>query len=188
MAKKRKTNPYKPLFFGVCLVLIGLLFTNKQAGTAKTSADPNTEKPEVTDLVISQTGSNLKSAQPDREQLIQLLQRDQVDVVIRLNADGDKLSIEEEADICKDYQVRFYYFNIEGNFDSTYQQIRNFLQDGFTLVHCLHGYDRAGAVMGRWLKDQGATDPEVIAFNQWENYLQNKGEAYRKYWDAAFKK
>lgn len=130
--------------------------------------------------------TNFKGAQPDSLELIQMLENYPIDIVVRLNADGDKMSIEEEAGICARYNVRFYYFNIEGNTKAEYRKIRNFLQDGNTLVHCLHGFDRAGVIAGLWMKENGSTDQEIVAYNKWENYIEKKGEKYRKYWDVVF--
>lgn len=137
-------------------------------------------------VYLKSLGTNFKGAQPDSTELIAMLKSYPIDVVIRLNADGNKMSVEQEAAICKRENVRFYYFNIEGNTKSIYGQISNLLQDGNTLVHCLHGFDRTGVIMGLWMKENNYSNQQIIAFNKWENYLENKGEKYRKYWDAVF--
>lgn len=199
--KKREKNPPAGLFFITFLILVAAITSCGDTSPQQAQRKLNIRLPETARVYnkqvdtnfkstiprIKQVGTNFKSAQPDKDQLFQTLKKDQIEVVVRLNADSDKLSIEQEAEICNDRNVRFYYFNIETDPQAAYRQIRNFLRDGNALVHCRHGYDRAGVIMGLWMKESGATDQEVIAFNQWENYLQNKGKPYRKYWDAVFK-
>lgn len=185
--KKHNMKTLRNIFLlGCCFLAVALYTRREEPAPVGEELTPETLMPGFTGVHMKQYGTIYRSAQPDQDQLNRMLNEYPIDVVIRLNRDTDGMTVEEEAYICRNHTVQFYYFNIEGNIPEVYSQIRNLLRGGNALVHCRHGYDRTGVIMGLWLKEQGATEAEILAFNQWQNYLENKGEQYRKYWDAVF--
>lgn len=131
-------------------------------------------------------GGNYRSEQLSLIEMDTLLQQyggDSIKVVIRLNGDGKDgggVTIEEEAQLCAKHRVRFYLLNAHAK--DTPVQVAALLSNGGVWMHCLHGFDRTGAMVAYWLLLNGYTKAQVIKHNGWENYSE-KGAAYqRKYY------
>lgn len=110
-----------------------------------------------------------------------------VTTVVRLNGngkDGNHISIEEERRICEENGIQFHYFNIEGG--GVDEKVREILLKGDCLIHCRHGFDRTGAMVGYHLKYLGWNKEEIIKHNKWERYIEKKGEKYKKYFNRIF--
>ncbi len=132
---------------------------------------------------------NYRSAQPDSAQLSHLITTYGIEVIVRLNGDEGGMTIEEEQRLADSMQVQFVRLNAhlrdEGpGYDGSAKVLARFLQGGKVLVHCQHGHDRVGALVGHWLITNGYTTQEVIEHNQWEDYLERKGDAYQSYWET----
>ena len=137
---------------------------------------------------------NFRYHQPTADELHQLLdQNPAIRRVIRLNGNEDdrQLTIEEEHSICRSHGVAFVHINAhEGYRDGRgYQrsasQVHFLLKQGGNLIHCKHGYDRVGAMVGYHLKQLGFGAQFIIEHNDWQEYLKRKGPAYAKYYETA---
>lgn len=132
------------------------------------------------------SGVNLwRSGQPDLDSLEIFLKESRVKTVIRLNGGREgAVSIEKEKSLCNQMGVDFYYFNIEAKGDQLNQlalsRISELLRQGNALVHCLHGFHRAGAAVGYFLQAEGLTKTEIVGFNGWSELIENPGQ-YARY-------
>lgn len=138
-------------------------------------------------------GVNLyRSPQLDRVAFQQFITDHDIYTVIRLNGDGKdagSLSVEEELSICLAHEVTFVNLNISKAGKKQAAQIcADYLDGGNVLIHCLHGYDRTGAMVGYYLQQNGFTREQIIQANDWSNYLQRKGDDYKQYYDLALNK
>lgn len=131
---------------------------------------------------------NYRSAQLSLAELDTMLASGKIHTVIRLNGNGKDaggVSIRKEAELCRRYEVDFYHINIhKGNMASNLVEAARLLDEGHALVHCRHGYDRTGAVVGYWLRQRGFSARQVIQHNGWAKYLEKKGRGYLVYYSA----
>lgn len=128
---------------------------------------------------------NLRSAQPTLNDLDTLLQTGLLTTVIRLNGNGKDaggVPVSEEQTLCEAYKVTFY--RIDAHLPGSARLIHRLLSQGRTLIHCRHGFDRTGAMVGYHLRQIGYTRDEVIRHNGWKDYLKIKGPEYEKYLSA----
>lgn len=212
MSKQKKKGLFSKLELGIAAIcLIGILFAaiqqNYESGKLSTDALsasitnfslealPNTVFQSKNDAgkvmgdfpyleALPLHRGNARMAQPDSVQLEEMLESGLFTTVVRLNGNGydsGGLSIQTERKICMKHGVIFRYFNIEER--GTLFQAVALLLDGGTLIHCKHGFDRTGAVAGLYLRIRGMDYENVIAHNKWQNYIEQKGEDYRKYLD-----
>lgn len=133
---------------------------------------------------------NYRSAQPTKAELEYIIQQYGIEVVVRLNGDEGSMTEEREKHLADSLDVQFVRINAHlkdqgPGYDGSAKVLANFLRGGQVLVHCQHGYDRVGALVGHWLSSNGFSQEEVIAHNKWEGYLVRKGEKYRPYWITA---
>lgn len=125
---------------------------------------------------------NYRSAQLTALQLDTLLAAGVIRQVIRLNGDGPDaagIPIDTERVHCDAAGVRFAWFNAHS--PAAADSIHTILLQGRALIHCRHGFDRTGAMVGYHLRRQGYSIPDVLRHNHWENYREKKGESYEKY-------
>ena len=170
------------LFFGFCLCVAWILgeANKKYAGRER----PHLRDIDLPGYVFKVPGEryNYRSAQLTLDQLDSLLRKGLIRRVIRLNGNGKDsggVPAEQEEAFCEKRKVDFKLINAQaGNAAST---IHWQLLEGRCLIHCLHGYDRTGAMVGYHLRRLGYSREEVIRFNGWEGYLERKGEAYGRY-------
>lgn len=128
-------------------------------------------------------GGNYRSAQPTLVGMDSILYKHRgkaIKVIVRLNGDGKDsgdVSVEQEAQICKWHGVQFYQFNAHAK--DTPEQVAALMRTGGVWIHCLHGFDRTGAMVAYWMLLNGYTREQVIDHNGWKNYGE-KGEAYQR--------
>lgn len=132
--------------------------------------------------------NNYSSRQPSAGELIAVIESYDIQAVIRLNGagkDAGALSPLREKAICDSLGVAFHYIKI-GNEPQAYAaEIRELLRQGNTLIHCRHGYDRTGAMVGYHLRQIGMSRNMVKREIGFEDYIEKKGEAYRAYYETA---
>lgn len=125
---------------------------------------------------------NYRSAQLTTDQLDSLLSLGIISTVIRLNGNGRDaggVPIGTERQVCQAHNVEFLTINPAAAV--AHISVHGLLLDGRALIHCLHGFDRTGAMVGFHLRQLGYTRDQVIQHNGWKNYVQKKGKAYQKY-------
>ena len=134
-----------------------------------------------------------RSEQPTAKELEAFLKHHKIDVVIRMNVDrenGGLLYAKEKA-ICKKYGVELKYINAHKGYEkgkgylSSAAEIYQILNKKRCLIHCKHGFDRTGAMVGYYLSKKGYKKNQIIAHNYWKNYLKIKGNSYKPYYETA---
>lgn len=170
------------LFFGFCLCVAWVLgeANKKYAGRER----PHLRDIDLLDYVFKVRGNryNYRSAQLTLEQMDSLLRKGLIRRVIRLNGNGKDsggVPAEQEKALCENLKVDFKLLNSEER--DAAPNIHRLLLEGRCLIHCLHGYDRTGAMVGYHLRRLGYSREEVIRHNGWESYLDQKGMAYERY-------
>lgn len=126
---------------------------------------------------------NYRSAQPSLSELDRICASGLITRVIRMNGDGKDsggMSIQTERQICEKYGLEFLHVNAHSS--GAEEKIRELLSGGRNLIHCRHGYDRTGGMVGYYLRRMGYSTEEVIQHNQWDGYLERKGKRYEKYY------
>lgn len=135
-----------------------------------------------------------RSAQLTYEQLDTLLASGKITYVLRLNGDykdAGAMTTAEERALCDKHGVIFARINAHAGYvkDEGYRQTvqltNEYLEAGHVLVHCKHGFHRAGAVIGAFLTAHGFDPEEVIEHNDWEVLAADPGDYYR-YLETAF--
>ena len=170
------------LFFGFCLCVVLVLAeaNKKYAGRER----PHLRDIDLPDYVFKVPGEryNFRSAQLTLDQLDSLLRKGLIRRVIRLNGNGKDsggVPAEQEKALCEKRKVDFKLLNAQEK--GIAPIIHQLLLEGRCLIHCLHGYDRTGAMVGYHLRRFGYSGEEVIRFNGWEGYFGKKGKSYVRY-------
>jgi len=105
-------------------------------------------------------------------------------IIIRLNGDSQDdrgfLSLAEEAAICRQLGMQFYYFNIEGKLEESGDMIHNLLTNGNAVIHCRHGAHRAPSMAAYHLQKEGYPKDWIIKKVGWEQLVHNPGR-YERY-------
>lgn len=188
------TDFLKSIAWVVVLLLSAwlLIAANKQTDKHEENGYAYQAFPDPTWAEMFPSGTNLwRSGQPDLDSLEILIKEARLKTVIRLNGSREgAVNAAQEQALCEKLGVAFYYFNIEGRGDEVNKmmmsRIRELLRQGDALVHCLHGYHRAGAAAGYYLAGEGLSDVEIIAFNGWEDLVRKPGK-YRRYVDVVLR-
>ena len=159
------------LFFGFCLCVAWVLgeANKKYAGRER----PHLRDIDLPGYVHQVPGNryNYRSAQLTVEQLDFRLRKGLIRCVVRLNGNGkdsDGVPAEQEKALCEKRKVDFKLLNTQEK--DAALSIHRLLLEGRCLIHCLHGYDRTGAMVGYHLRRLGYSREEVIRFNGWEGY------------------
>lgn len=120
-----------------------------------------------------------------------------IEYVFRLNgdkSDSNGLSIAKMKAICvqvaKEYgrTIHFKYTNIEPYCDgntAAIDEIVAAMKKGNVYVCCKHGFDRTGSVVARYMLEIGYTLNDILYHNNWINYIERKGEKYKRYYLCA---
>lgn len=145
--------------------------------------------PDRFQLIQTDSAINYRSAQPTLEELGSMIQQLDIEVVIRLNGDEGGITVAEEKAFCERHKIQFVRLNAHltengPGYDASGKVASTFLKNGNVLIHCQHGHDRVGALVGYFLKTNGISRSEIIAHNQWQNYLEKKGNDYKPYYDT----
>lgn len=166
------------------LFCIAIMLPEKEQATASIANYQDTFDLQFIESIPG-NANNFRSKQLTADQLTQLCKHRQITRVIRMNGDGKDsagVSIQEEKDICNYYGIHFQYINIDAKKGEEYR-INQLLKLGNCLIHCRHGYDRTGAMVGYHLRQNGYSKKYVIEHNDWNDYVERKGKRYQKYFD-----
>lgn len=170
------------LFFAFCAVVFIILIEAQEKYARRQRF--NLDHIELPRYVHSIPGGrhNYRSPQLTLEQLDSILAAGLITTVIRLNGDGRDaagVSVKKERALCDAHSVGFILLNAHA--PDAALTIHGLLLDGRTLIHCRHGFDRTGAMVGYHLRRLGYTRAQVIRHNGWNGYIEPKGPKYRKY-------
>lgn len=131
--------------------------------------------------------NNFSSASQSAQEVSKVAGTGMVKRWIRLNGDGKdmgKLSIADERKIVEKAGIEFRYINIHTvGLQKAAEEIHDALIEGGVMIHCRHGYDRTGAMVGYHLRRMGWRRAEVVQYNNWGwDYVDRKGPKYEFYW------
>lgn len=137
---------------------------------------------------IPEGEQNFSSGTMSAAEVRQLAQSGVIRTWIRMNGDGrdqGKLSIAEEKKIVEAAGIEFIFLNVHATgLEKSARIIHAKLLEGNVLLHCRHGYDRTGAMVGYHLRQLGWSRAEVVKYNHWGwDYVQRKGSSYSQYWE-----
>ena len=144
---------------------------------------------------------NYRAAALDADQLRQVLATGRIRYVIRLNGDGPNdrgpLSCAEERALVEAAGAVYVTSpSTPDRFDAhagyregrgylgALQQAVGYFRRGGVLIHCRHGHDRTGALVGGWLAGLDLPQKHIIRYNRWAGY-EKKGAAYGRYLETV---
>ena len=180
----------------------------------KQSLDPEKADPELSKKfnihLIPDGKNNYRSAQLTEAELPYFIKKYGIKTVIRMNGDGrdsqhrssyPQTPISKESAICKANGCDFKYITsyrgyVEGRgFVKSIEDISKVLDQGNVLIHCAHGADRTGGMVGAYLKNRGImTDKDKLwnyttQYNGWNSMVRSGkffGSGYDKYADGFY--
>lgn len=154
--------------------------------------------------------NNYRSAQLTPELIEYVIKKFNIKNIIRLNGDGSDAkhfgsqpitNRDVEKKVCEQNDCNFYpisphsgYKKNEGYVNSV-NKVKSIMDGGNTLIHCAHGADRTGGMVGGYLKKSGIiTNPDELwkyttQYNNWGKMLRGGrffGTGYDKYADSFY--
>lgn len=220
---EKKTKIILATTFTLALVAGIVLFVkgrkNLKGSESKSLKNTKSIDPEVEDKALSDKFNfhlipdglnNYRSAQITADALPDVIKKYGIKHIIRLNGDGTdsqhKASYGQtpksvEKKICEDNGCMYHEvgahsgYRINEGYVGTLNKVLPILAQGNTLVHCAHGADRTGYVVGAHLKKTGKmTDKDQLwayttKFNGWQRMVDKGtffGSGYDKYADAFY--
>jgi hypothetical protein len=172
-------------------------------------SDPDLNKKFNFELIPDGKG-NYRSAQFTAEQLPYIIKKYNIKRIIRLNGDGSdsrhrssypETSRATEEVICKSNGCEFnYIYGGQGyiknqGYVTSLNKVKAVLDKGNTLIHCAHGQDRTGGMVGGYLKKGGyMTNIDDLwnyttNLNGWVNMIRRGtffGSGFDKYADTFY--
>ena len=154
--------------------------------------------------------NNYRSAQITANILPSVIKKYGIKNIIRMNGDGHdskhkstypETSKSTEERICKENGCTYYYIDSHSGFKAgqgytqSIQKTNDILNKGNTLIHCAHGADRTGAMVGAYLKNNGyMTDKDELwkyttQFNGWQSRINSNtffGSGFDRYADGFY--
>lgn len=201
--------------YGFLAGVLLFFLRNKVKGQPQSAA----LNPEVSDAALSDKYNfhlipdgkgNYRSAQISAADLPYVIKKYGIKRIIRLNGDGNDgrhrsshpitTQATEQAlcgqNGCEYYRVSAHsgYVRNKG-YTTSIKTANDILAKGNTLIHCAHGADRTGGLVGAWVKQQGViTDNEKLwsyttQYNSWNSMIRNGtfyGSGYDKYADCFY--
>lgn len=193
---------------------LGVLGWYLLRGQLKNSLDPQKTDPELSKNknfhLIPDGKNNFRSAQIPANQLPYVIKKYGIKHIIRLNGDGadgrDKptdaiVTKAQEKKIANQYGAEFHVINAHSGYTKNKGYTQSLtdagliLDQGNTLIHCAHGSDRTGGIVGGYLKSRGyLTNPDKLweyttKYNGWQNMIKKGkffGSGYDKYADTFY--
>lgn len=199
------------LIIGASLAGIALLMSLKKG---LSHLDPKVSDPKLNkdfnfDIIPDGKG-NYRSAQLTANELAYVIKKYGIKRIIRLNGEGSdskhRSSYTEtprssEQSICSQNGCEYNYVDshsgyVKGQgYTQSIKKVSDILKKGNTLIHCAHGADRTGGMVGAYLKNAGyMTNKEQLwayttKYNGWMDMIRRKvfyGSGFDKYADGFY--
>ena len=172
-------------------------------------ADPTLYKNFNLDIIPDGKG-NYRSAQLTENELAYVIKKYGIKRIIRMNGDGSdskhrtsypETSRATEQRICEANGCEYYYIYAGSGYvpgkgyTTSIEKTSSVLDKGNTLIHCAHGQDRTGGMVGAYLKNRGyMTDKDQLwtyttSRNGWMDMIRRKtfyGSGFDKYADGFY--
>ena len=152
--------------------------------------------------------NNWRSAQITADILPSVIKKYGIKNIIRMSGDDEKhrskhtkTSKDTEKKICEENGCTYHYidshsgFKLGQGYTTSIKKTSDILSKGNTLIHCAHGADRTGGMVGAYLKNKGyITNKEELwkyttQYNSWQKMVDNNkffGSGYDKYADGFY--
>ena len=154
--------------------------------------------------------NNFRSAQLPADVLASVIKKFNIKNIIRLNGDGNdsyhreaskKLSRADEKKICESMDCSFHEikahsgYKLGEGYTTSLSNVVPILQKGNALIHCAHGADRTGGLVGGYLKKTGKMKDVddlwdyTTKYNGWKRMINAGrffGSGYDKYADTFY--
>ena len=193
----------------IFLLIVSGLLVSRLFAQKKTALNPETEDPALSRAynihLIPDGLANYRSGQIPKTKLADFIRKYNIKQIIRFNGDGvdsrkrtsdPTTSIAEEKKICEENGCKFFQLSSHKGYKpgqgytTSRDQVTEILKKGNTLIHCLHGSDRTGGMVGGYLKMTGKmTDPAQLwnyttQYNGWRRMIKSRrffNSGYDKY-------
>ncbi len=183
---------------------------NKQSQLYDTSVDDSKLEKEFNFHKIPDGKNNYRSAQLTPELTEYVIKKYNIKNIIRLNGDGSDAkhrsshpitNRDVEKRVCEQNGCAFYPisshsgYKVGEGYVGSVNKVKSILDGGNTLIHCAHGADRTGGMVGGYLKKSGViTNPDDLwnyttQYNGWNRMIKNGrffGSGYDKYADSFY--
>jgi len=152
--------------------------------------------------------NNWRSAQITADILPSVIKKYGIKNIIRMSGDDEKhrskhtkTPKDTERKICEENGCTYHYIDSHSGFKEgkgytqSIQKTSEVLNKGNTLIHCAHGADRTGGMVGAYLKNNGyMTNKDEVwkyttQYNNWQDKLDKNnffGTGYDKYADGFY--
>ena len=152
--------------------------------------------------------NNWRSAQITADILPSVIKKYGIKNIIRMSGDDEKhrskhtkTSKDTEKKICEENGCTYHYidshsgYKLGKGYTKSIQKTSEVLNKGNTLIHCAHGADRTGGMVGAYLKNNGYMKDKdelwkyTTQFNSWQNLINGNnffGSGYDKYADGFY--
>jgi hypothetical protein len=172
-------------------------------------SDPELQKKFNFHLIPDGKG-NYRSAQFTEKELPYIIKKYNIKRIVRLNGDGrdsrhksayPETPKSKEKAICESLGCESYFMSSHSGYKQgqgyvkSVQDIGAILDKGNTLIHCAHGADRTGGIVGGYLKTRGyMTNLDQLwnyttQYNGWQSMIKRGtffGSGYDKYADTFY--
>lgn len=202
------------LIIGVSLAGIALIMSFRNKGLFKSYLDPKVADPEIHKKfnfdIIPDGKGNYRAGQLTSNELEYIIKKYGIKRIVRLNGDGNdskkRSSYPEtprsiEKSICEKNGCEYNFVNAHSGYVRGKGYIQSakaasdILSKGNTLIHCAHGADRTGGLVGAYLKNNGyMTDNDQLwayttKYNGWMSMIRRNtfyGSGFDKYADTFY--
>jgi protein tyrosine/serine phosphatase len=152
--------------------------------------------------------NNWRSAQITADILPSVIKKYGIKNIIRMSGDDEKhrskhtkTPKDTERKICEENGCTYHYIDSHSGFKEgkgyteSIKKTSEILNKGNTLIHCAHGADRTGGMVGAYLKNNGyMTNKDEVwkyttQYNNWQDKLNKNnffGTGYDKYADGFY--
>ena len=152
--------------------------------------------------------NNWRSAQITADILPSVIKKYGIKNIIRMSGDDEKhrskhtkTPKDTERKICEENGCTYHYidshsgYKLGKGYTKSIQKTSEVLNKGNTLIHCAHGADRTGGMVGAYLKNNGYMKDKdelwkyTTQFNSWQNLINGNnffGSGYDKYADGFY--
>lgn len=198
-----KKIDYSVIFLAVAALFIVRSFAQKK------NLNPEQEDPALSKRynihLIPDGKNNYRSGQIPKDKLADFIRKYGIKKIVRLNGDGldsqkytsdRQFSRAEEKALCQSLGCEYVSLSSHQGYKSgkgyetSARLAYDLLKDGNTLIHCAHGADRTGAMVGAYLKRANIiTDPKKLwqyttQYNSWNSLIRQRrffNSGYDKY-------
>lgn len=200
---------------GIAITMVVIVFVLRAQGKANKNYlkpeenDPNLSKKFNFHLIPDGKG-NYRSAQFTENELPYIIKKYNIKHIIRLNGDGldskhssslPQTPRSRENAICNANGCEYHFIDSHSGFKegqgyaTSIDKVSAILDKGNTLIHCAHGADRTGGMVGGYLKKRGyMTNLDELwkyttQYNGWQSMIKKGtffGSGYDKYADGIY--